>query len=251
MTVHSQAARKAAKQVAKLLALAADQKGTPEGAAAAAAARAVMERHALSEGDVADAGDPMAVLRLKIWRHQWAQDILHACAVYAGGRALFLLAEGVGVVFGRTSAVQVIGYLAEYLIAEIKRRWSTHAAGQRDTLGPLWDRGYATRQRARFCNGAAAALCVRLRDMLDAEKRGGVRESTPAAAAEALPAADGTALVLSTRAARIEEADAWAREQTGGAEVKTRKDHGRSASIAGIQAGRDIQINKGLQGEPS
>lgn len=241
----SREARRVAEKVAKLLALAEDQAGTPEGANAAAAARRLMEAHTLSAADIADVGDPLERREVSLSRDRWKRDLLSEVSNYCGCKALFIVSAGIGCIFGRSSAVKVAEYLFDYLQAEVGRRARAHLDRQLATdkggrvrigrdLFTVGTAGWSRTARTMFCNGAMAAVVVRLRAMQATEESGATAEH---------------ALVL----ARSNEADSFAVGwcKARGSTIKTTgEDKSRKYGAAGLQAGRDIPINPAMDVRP-
>lgn len=237
--------RKVAEKVHKLMKLAEDQAGTPEGDSAAVQARRLMEAHALSEGDVSDTSDPFTKVQLRTGRSDWRRDLLHAVAEHCASRALFWRGGGVAFIYGRRSSVEIVEYLYEYLQAEISRRcdehlelkqrvrarsWLDGTALTRMALGrSSYSRGELRTMRTNFCNGAAWEVVRRLKTMRESEERAAPGEY---------------ALVVKATAA----ADAYVRECLGG-DPRAGRARVRTYSAAGAKAGREIQINPGVRAE--
>jgi hypothetical protein len=244
-----------AERVAKLLALAGDQAGTPEGDLAAATARRVMEQYGLTDGQVANGGDPLIRVDVLLgggeaWRRDLVNTVAHHCTCFPLS-VVGLLPRRMEV-FGRRSSCQVTEYLFSYLSAEVMRRCDAHINAKKAELAALWEGAHPEARAAyvkkhgraanawtpgeirsakvMFCNGAVEALRSRLIKASEGEERAD---------------AQGFALVL----ARADEARDFARKTVGDWD-EVKPDSRRKMGRNGYAAGMTMPINDAMDGQP-
>lgn len=228
-------ARRVAEKVHKLLALAESAAGTPEGDNAALQARRLMDAHALSDGDVSEAGNPMTRLELRLANGVWRRHLMTVVAEHVAAVALFSGGSGGwAFVYGRRSDVEIAEYLFGYLQAETERRCRDFIVplrerARRDPRGAAFFRGALRSEETAFCNGVVVALHERLRAMRATEER-----ADP----------DAFALVVTRGAA----ADAYVRESLG-REPGTRRSTVTRASRDGYRAGEAMPIHDGVRSQ--
>lgn len=163
------AARAALGRIRKLLALAADQRGTPEGESAARIARRLIARYDLAGQDLhAPVVDPIARIALDLdgsirWRRKLAAAVARHCACVLSWSP----GEGRAWIYGRCSGVAVAEYLLVLLQREVEQ-----AAEKLDDERPMMvrDTDWAQR-RADFCGSAVLAVENRLLAMRQDEQR--------------------------------------------------------------------------------
>lgn len=203
----------------KLLALAADQAGSPEGQAAAAKARMLLRRlaHERQRPGQRAAEPTIEQLRLSLgapspWRRRLAAAVASHCATVAAWPEDPLQV----VFFGRRSALLIAEYLLAVLLREVVEARDAWRAAQPEASGAALN---------GFCHSAVTAIEHRLRDQREAE-RGADRE--------------GSALV------RYEgdSVEAWLRAQGVGAADAPPSPYGFNQ--AGYIAGHGIPVHGGV-----
>lgn len=164
-------------RIRKLLDLARDQAGTPEGDAAARIARSIMLRHARSHAAAACAGLPdsdpvrrwdLALGGTECWRRRLATSVARHCACIAAWRRGGSIAH----MFGHASAQPIVEYLYDVLSREVDAaltRWlRIHAPAV------TWEEAARDPEdllrRRDFCQSAVTALDGRLEEMRTAER---------------------------------------------------------------------------------
>ena len=154
-------------RVAKLLALAQDQAGTPEGDLAASKARALLLRLALDREEVEQGAraeaDPFARRMRPLgapspWRRRLAASVATHCACICAWPA----ATDQVVLFGRQSALLVCDYLLDVLMREVIASRDHWRADNPQASGT---------EINGFCHSAVTAIEHRLRDSRAAEHR--------------------------------------------------------------------------------
>lgn len=220
----SDAVAATAARIRKLINLAEDQAGTPEGESAALQARRLIERSGLDQSQI-DAVDldPEPVQReviIAVSPRPWALLLGQAVCEYFECFATNMVSDpAVQVWYGRASRLILARNLFDLLQGEIERRAKRFL---RTTTGD--------RQRGqRFRATAADWLKFRLREMMRSEK-----------------AADGQAFGLVV--ARRDEARAVALK---GCIVRDRPIYLPGYCAAGARAGQSIQIVRGVDQEGS
>ncbi len=175
-------------RIRKLLDLARDQAGTPEGEAAARVARRLMLQHARTHAAASCAGipdsDPIGKHAVDLggtdrWRRRLATTVARHCACVAAWRR----GGGAAVFFGHTSSHAICEYLFVVLAREVEEasaRWLRDEAPALTEAEAEVDPENAARL-ASFCHSAVTAIDNRL-----AESRAVERGEDP----------HGTALVL-------------------------------------------------------
>jgi hypothetical protein len=209
--------RRAEARVRKLLNLARDQAGTPEGESAARLARALMRDQARARLGPDDPADPHQRLRLDLgapapWRRRLASAVAAHCACVAawppGGSAVVL--------FGRGSALAVAEYLLAVTLREVEAaRARVEGAG----AGPT--------ELNAFCHSAVTAVEARLRAL-----REGEREDDPSGAALVRQEDRGVRAWMAEQGLRPSPAPPWV----------------ASHSPAGWAAGRAIPLHDAVRG---
>ncbi|MBL8618199.1 MAG: DUF2786 domain-containing protein [Deltaproteobacteria bacterium] len=154
-------------RVAKLLALAQDQAGQPEGELAAEKARALLRRLALDRADEPQGAGPERDPYLRRarplgapspWRRRLAASVAAHCACVCA----WTTATDQVVLFGRESALQICDYLIEVLMREVVERRDGWRAEHPDASGA---------EINGFCHSAVTAIEHRLRDSRAEERR--------------------------------------------------------------------------------
>ena len=157
-------------KVKKLLALAADQEGKPEGDLAAKFADRLMREHAISQGDVEGLSfedDPMVVGgTVNTGQARWKVELAHAIGKHCnveclynrgnkGRRAKYLGASTGGMkAYGRKSDIEILNYLFVLCFRQI------------DKAAKEWGDGWAGRiELTDFRMSAIRGLNQRLRDI--------------------------------------------------------------------------------------
>jgi hypothetical protein len=164
-------------RIRKLLDLARDQAGTPEGDAAARIARRLMLRHARTHAAAACAGipdsDPIRRWNLELggderWRRRLATSVARHCACIAAWRR----GGSVARFFGHTSAQPIVEYLYVVLSREVEEagaRWLREEAPALTQAEAERDPENLVRLRD-FSQSAVTALDNRLAEMRATER---------------------------------------------------------------------------------
>ena len=224
----------AIRRIQKLEALAASEKANGNDTAAESAARIaakLMMEYALSRADISIEDDePLVTHETRTGRRlTWLRSLYYSVAI-ANNCTLSYTPNSDRVTFyGTQSDIEVAEYLAIYLAREVQAQADAHIAEQQAEYG--W---VPTGERNNFCRSCVTTLGGRLRSMR--------REAAEAAKAEHGDAAVGTALV------RLDQSLQRAKDFSQGFGLGK----GRSAkyrhNYAGAEAGRRININKGVGG---
>lgn len=163
------AARRAVERIRKLLAVAADQPGTPEGESAARIARRLMAEHDVAGRDLDPrAVDPIGRVPLAVdgtvrWRRKLAAAVARHCECVLSWSP----GQGNAYLYGRTSGIA----LAEYLLAVFQREVE-EARTRFDHDLPLMMPEADRRSRwSDFCGSAVLAIEIRLRGLREEEAR--------------------------------------------------------------------------------
>lgn len=209
-------------RLAKLLALAQDQAGQPEGELAAEKARALLRRLASDRAAApAPAGEPdpferrsRALGAPSPWRRRLAASVAAHCACVCAWPA----ATDQVALFGRASALAICDYLIDVLMREVVDRRDGWRAAHPDATGA---------EINGFCHSAVTAIEHRLRDSRAEERRAW---------------ADAHALVLRDRD-RLED---WLQAQ--GLDWQPAKPSPYGFSRDGYAAGHAIPVHDGLSG---
>ncbi len=193
--------RRPSDRIRKLMALAEDQQGTPEGEAAARMARRLMFSQAKEQASRRYRGlpdpDPLQRHRFDLGGpDRWRRRLLASVARHVGCLAAWPRGADHAFVFGHRSAVEVAEYLYVLLSRELTQastRWlRQHAPVQ--SLAEAQDDPDEIKRRAGFCHSAVTAVDTRLHAL-----RGSEDGADPT----------GTALVLDRRGA----VEAWVKAQ--------------------------------------
>lgn len=217
-----------ADRIRKLLALARDQEGTPEGEAAGRLARRLMLQQARAQANRRYRGlpedDPMRRRRIDLGGpERWRRRLAASVARHVGCVAAWPRGEDHAWFFGHRSAGEVAEYLFDVLQREVL---DACAAWLRDEAPmPTFEEAQADpedrRRRTSFCQSAVSAVDTRLKDLRAGEDG---RDPT------------GTALVLDRRQA----VDDWLKEQ--GVELSSPAERPWPHSSHGYLAGYRIPL---------
>jgi len=155
------AVRSAVARIRKLLALAEDQQGTPEGDAAARLARRMMLRYDLAARAVGEAeDDPVVRIELAIDGHVlWRRRLASAVATHCECLLSWSPSEARAWLYGRRSGVVVAEYLHAVLLREVQGARERHDADLPMMLGDK----ERTRRLGSFTTSAVLAIEHRLR----------------------------------------------------------------------------------------
>ena len=241
-------------KIAKVLALASDQAGTPEGETAAKLASRMMTAHAvtMSQIDAATAleVDPLETQQSDHPMSVWRRSLANACAVHCGARSAYRSGYGSGLVitwYGFRSDIEVARYLFEICerqidaaarlhVASLLSDWAIRCQAARDNAGPDWIEDYDLPARPpvrkignAFRRSAVTALWYRLQD-IRAGERG--NQSTNETA------------IVSARSAHVSE---FMRQFKLGRGSAGRYAHNR----AGAACGKSLSLSAGLGGSGS
>jgi len=227
-------------KIKKLLAVAVNQDGMPEGDLAAKFAADLMAKHAVSMADVEDAEviDPIVTKEINLFqRESWVRDLAAYVARFCNCRSTFRRTTTLTHFYGHRSDVDIAEYLFDVFRREIVSRSETFMkdakasnmvvryGGLPTEINELPPRAKSS-LRTNFCMSATVTLARRL-------------ESMKAAAS---PDVTTMALVVS----RLKQVDQWFDDN-----IKYKKTVAPKWqwSAAGIRAGEEINIVNGLRGE--
>lgn len=215
-------------KIEKLLHRAKAQEGEPEGEIAARLAAKMMAAHAIEMSEVnAEGGgepDPIVTENVKMRQSVWRRQLAHALARHCSCTTSYVSSRGgMHVTFyGRKSDIEV----ASYLFTVCERQIEKAAKGYVASLD--WaDRGEKRTRGNSFRRSAIRGLGTKLRE---------IRDDTRAENAE------GFSLVRT----RLTEVDAWVEENTN---LRTVRDAGHRYNQDGYEAGRDINLAAGVEGQ--
>jgi hypothetical protein len=227
----------AIRRIQKLEALAASETKNGNDTAAESAARIaqrMMVDYALSRADIAVEDDEPLIKKASSTGRalMWLRTLYSSVAIANNCILSYVPGSNTVHFYGTESDIEVAEYLAVYLAREVQAAADAHIKEARAEHGCV-----PTGERSGFCGSCVASLSRRLTAMR--------REAAKAAKAAHGDAAVGTALVRLDQS--LQRANDFA--QTFGLGT------GRSASYnhnpAGAQAGKRININKGVSGSSS
>lgn len=157
---------RAMSRIRKLLRLAEDQPGTPEGISALAMADGLMARHGISrstlqlEGAQADFRNrSFAIGRKEAWR----RSLVDAVADYFDCAALYRADEDVVETYGPEASLPQVEYTFAVYLRQLQRRWKAHVEELKSL--EIWERLTLREQldtRDGFCVSFAAGVKERL-----------------------------------------------------------------------------------------
>ena len=219
-------------RIEKLLALAADQAGTPEGEMAARHARHLARRFALEADQQRRRGgpdaDPILERRLPLAnRALWRRRLASLVAGHSGVQVAWPRQGTDVVLFGHRSALLIAEYQLAVLDREISQRREVWLE-QRAALVPEADEEALLAEAGRFAESAVQAVAIRLRAL-----RGEEAAQDP----------QGTALVLG----RGPDIDAWL--AANGYRFRSAPLPDRPFHAAGYAAGHGIPLHDALRQE--
>jgi len=222
------------KKLKKMMALADDQAGTPEGELAAKLAAKMMREHAISMSEINDVSleaDPLVEDRLDVGRVTWRMKLVWALANHCNVKALRMKVKtpgkgsnkAVARLFGHKTDIEILHYLydiCERQIQQALKKWKKErtARGLRNLYGDCQS----------YRESAVWGLSVKLQEIRDAGKA-----EDP----------QGTALVLS-RAQKSDEFMLARCPKIGKYKGGSKSDFNRD----GYKAGLDIKLHKGVEG---
>lgn len=226
------------KKIAKILALAEDQAGKPEGELAAKLAAKMMRAHAISMAEVGGVNldsDPMVVDEIAVGRVTWRSKLAWTLAIHCNCTALRAKirknlsgSQSAKIqLYGHKTDVEVCQYLYEICEKQIEKALKVW---KKDRKSRGMTNRYGICQAYR--ESAVLGLSVKL-----AEIRAAGKKEDP----------KGTAMVIS----RAQKSEDYMNEITGGRSGIYR---GRSRSgfnTAGFEAGKNISLHKGVKGNKS
>lgn len=161
------AARSALDRIKKLLALAADQEGTPEGDAAARLARRLMHRYDIAGDQLHDTStDPILRLPLSVdGRVLWRRRLAAAVARHCECALSWSPGEQQAFIYGRRSGVAV----AQYLLAVLRREVEDARRRYDEDLPMMIGEKERSRLAAAFSGSAVLAIENRLSSLRQEE----------------------------------------------------------------------------------
>lgn len=226
-------------RIAKALALAKNQAGTPEGETAARIAKNMMDSHAITMADLdavsREKQDPLAKVETDLGaRSQWRRELMFSVLNHCTVRGVFIFGSARMQLFGHSHDIEVAKYLYDVILRQL-----VNAANANAKALPDWySQGEKKREYNSFVCSAVEGVKSKLRDIRkEAAKE---RAATEPAATVANPTG-GTALVLKARETRVAEFYETAKGRTRNG-PSMRGGH----STAGFETGRNVSLNAGL-----
>jgi hypothetical protein len=214
-------------KVEKMLRVARDQAGTPEGETAAALAHKYMRAHAVSMAEIdldrQLAADPMIQRDVRTPVSIWRRILLDAVAVHCSCRSLYNSSGGIQIVhvYGHKTDVEV----AEFLYAICERQIEAAARHYVAGLDEWWSRGDKRSMGNDFRRSAVRGLKVKLAELRKVDRE-----------------ADGTALVV----ARGDRVSAWVEDTV---EYRNSTVAARNLNAEGWRAGQAVSLTAGVTGD--
>jgi hypothetical protein len=215
------------KKIAKLLALAIDQEGKPEGVVASKMAMKLMAEYGIAKGDIADGdGCQMQRIVLGIGQMRWAYNIVGAVGKLTG---IFVAcgSGGYAWLMGREIDVAVAEYLVESLMNQC---YADHRAWKKDRVS-YGGVGHSRKEGNVYKESWAAGLTEKIDRIVQMQKAQAAEEST----SQAL-----------TVVGRRSVAERWGKEQWN---FGSRSGRGnRTHNADGRDAGRNANVQGGVKG---
>ena len=222
-------------KIEKLMRLARDQEGKPEGETAARFAARLMTAHAISMHEVdpdrqAEA-DPLLEDTFDIPASTWRRQLWHHIATHCNLRSAQSSAVGHSKIYlyGHKTDVEVCKYLYDICERQIEASARAYVNSlDMDDWGIEYTRGDRKRKGNAFRRSAVYGLSEKLRTIRQDEQA----ENTT-----------GFALVLS----RKQKVDNWVDETFTFGNAKAAAEYRHNA--AGYSAGRDVNLSAGIEGK--
>lgn len=214
-------------RVRKLLRLAEDQEGLPEGNAARARADAILAEHGMKRGQVDLGEDAFGHRSFELGASSpWRRSLVHAIADYFDCVALYEKGAGEAQTFGPEHMLPHVEYTFVVYMNQLRRRWKEHVEGLK--ADSSWDKLFP-RQQVDAREAFATSFVIGVQERLEADRKR-ERQEDPS--------------TWSTMAERRRELDKWMR--TVG--VRWRGGVAGSAAFdaAGYQAGYDADVDAAL-----
>ena len=157
-------------RIRKLVALAGDQAGTPEGETAMRMARELMHEHSIElaqlQADERDAIDPFSRRKLDLaGRAHWRRQLLSMVALHCECIAGWSQTGNAASLYGRKSAVEIADYLFTVLLRQLTMERAAFMAG----LHTRSDDPDGIRRTRDFCQSALLALRLRFEQLRGVE----------------------------------------------------------------------------------
>ncbi len=210
----------------KMMALAQDQAGRPEGELAAKKAHALMMQHAIEMVDLGsdEPQEEIDTLKMKIGHSNWKRSLLNVIASYCNCSMYFISATPTGCIVGFPAEVEVAKYLYGVVVREIERHSKAYVKSYCKNR-PWIDRGDKRRLGTSFKVSAVQ----------------GVREKVNAIKAASQTTNEvGTALMVN----RKQKVDQWVKENLN--MRSHRNSYQTNYNEAGFRAGKNVSLSQGI-----
>jgi len=216
-------------KIEKLLRLAQDQDGTPEGETAARLAHRMMAAHAIEMAsidlDKQAEHDPIEKQNMEVRTSVWRRQLANVLAEHCNCRTSYVSYRGRGSqgihMYGHRTDIEVLRYLYDICERQIEQAARSYV----DSLDPYWyDRGDKKSMGNDFRRSAVSGLSTKLYE---------IRKDTEVENAE------GFALVVS----RKERVNDWVNDTFT---FRTGRNSTYSHNSNGYQAGRKVSLSAGV-----
>ena len=210
----------------KMMRLAEDQAGKPEGLLAAQKAHALMRQHAIEMVDLrGEEKEDIETLELEIGHRMWKRTLLNILASHCNCQMYYLVGKPIGCIVGFEAEATVAKYLYEVTCREIERH-ATAFVKRKKHLSRGEKRQLGTDFKTTAVEGVRATV-----KSIQAQS-----EQTHAT---------GTALMVN----RKKDVDQWVDSNLN---LVSKRSYSRNEySEAGFQCGKNISLSKGLSASNS
>lgn len=218
-----------AAKIKKMLGLAEDQMGTPEGETAAALARKLMQQHAIEVADLdlveAQNADPIEkkVTSVELQKN-WMRDLFHVVGKHCEVQVVMHPRSTQMTIYGHRSGTEVCEYLYRVLARAIATEVVDYLKSEGITRSAYaeWLTGYTS-----YCASAVQGVSAKL-----ASIRKAAQDADP----------QGAALVL-RKADQVQE---WIKADSSIKLVPVHRNNHPSFSAAGYEMGRNVSLHDGV-----
>jgi hypothetical protein len=210
----------------KMMALAQDQAGRPEGELAAKKAHALMMQHAIEMVDLGsdEPQEEIDTLKMKIGHSNWKRSLLNVIAKYCNCSMYFHSATPTGCIVGFPAEAEVAKYLYEVVCKEIERHcksWLKIYCKDK----PWLERGDKRKLGTSFKRSAVQGVREKVQSIEDASK---VSNEV------------GTALMVN----RKQQVNQWVAENLN--LQSARSTYQSSFNEAGHRCGKNVSLSQGI-----
>jgi Protein of unknown function (DUF2786) len=206
---------KIVERIKKLLALADDQAGLPEGDRAAFLASKLMRENAIELSSL-NIKEEILKQDFEVGRSNWKRNLMNLVANFCSCKYVFLLGKREGFLIGYKSDAEIASYLFDLIVVQIEAECQAYL----NTL-------FAARGKKAandFKTSAVYGVAEKFRQI---KSQDGVSDSS------------GTALVL----ARSKQVDAWVRENMN---VVSAASKAVTLNSQGYNAGKNVRLSAGI-----